>query len=202
MFLRVCFCVPGRRSASGNSIQYNNIEFLNSILTAQKKVHDRGINSRSGLEIYIRRMISTGQRGMTKLAQGLWNIVFEWNVSSKVVKHWHLQDEAHFYPSDNSRMCLSALCDDIKLFSIFHFAVLSHEKKKKKPCFTDGRTDLPSRVSRSVGTFFFFLVAKMTLLKAQKFPKISDFFWEKKIGKVFSDVFESFQPNILWLHFV
>lgn len=117
MFLYLCFSVRGRRSASGNSIQYNNIELVSNVLTAQKKVYDIGINSRSGLEIYMSRMISSGQRGRTKLAQTLWNIVFEWNVSSNAVKHWHLQDEAHFYPSD---------CSSTSLLHVITFFFLSY----------------------------------------------------------------------------
>ena len=75
------------------------------------------------------------------------------------------------------------------------------KKKKKKLCFTAGRTFQVGSVCQDIflQIFFFFLVAKMTPLKTQKFPKKSDVLLRKKFGKVFSVIFNKFQPNCLQL---
>ena len=73
---------------------------------------------------------------------------------------------------------------------------------KKKTCFTGRRTCQVVSIGREIfyHISFFFLVAKMTPLQTQKFPKNLTFF-EKNFGKVFLVIFKNFQPNFLrlWL---
>ena len=80
--------------------------------------------------------------------------------------------------------------------------------KKKKPCFTGGRTFQVRSVSRDIFlNIFFLLVAKMTPLKNNKISKKSAIFWRKILEKafqlfpnIFSQIFLDFSKKWLVLH--
>ena len=114
----------------------------------------------------------------------------------------------HYFVSKitSSHFGMTAHSHNCEVLSCFTFMGLICYLRpwKKKPCFTGGWTDLPSKV-RCLGHFFkyffFFLVAEMTALKTLKSIK-EMLFWE---GRKYSQVFKkkkkkkkkNLQPNFL-----